>query len=78
MNLSELTGTTGLLLVTILCGSHLGNGLTIRNLRRKQLYIKIIDIVEEPLYNVDVLLSIALEYGLAELLVVVNDNGRIL
>ena len=78
MNLTELTCTAGLLLVAVLGGSDLGDGLAIRNLRLIELDIhaKLID--QTPLHDIDMLLAVALENGLAKLLVVVHDYGWIL
>ena len=53
VDLTELTGTTGLFLVTILCGSNLCDGLTVRNLRSKELYIEFELVVDSPLDIVD-------------------------
>src|SRR5574344_1243415 len=58
MNLSELTCTTGLFLVTTLGGSNLGNGLTIWNLRREELYLNLELILETPFDHVYMLLSL--------------------
>ena len=78
VNLTELTCTAGLLLVAVLGGSHLGNGLAIRNLWLIELYVHAELVDQTPLDDVDMLLAVALENGLAELLVVVYDNGRVL
>ena len=78
MNLTELAGTTGLLLVAILGGSNLGDGLTVRNLRSEELDLETELVVETPLDDIDVLLAVTIEDGLAELLGVLYDNSRIL
>ncbi len=78
MNLTELTCTTGLLLVTILSGSDLCDGLTVRNLRSKEFDVKLELVLHSPLDEVDVLLTLSAENGLTELLGVLNEDGRIL
>ena len=78
MNLAELTGSTGLLLVSVLCSSDLGDGLTIRHLRSKKLYIYTEFVDKTPFYDVDMLLTISFKDGLTKLLVVIHNHGRIL
>ena len=64
--------------MTVLCGSHLGDGLTIRNLRCEEFYIQLVLVVDEPFYDVDVLLAVSAEDGLAEFLGILYYAGRIL
>ena len=64
--------------MTILCGSDLGDGLTVRNLRSKELNFKAELVVQAPLHNIDMLLSVAVENGLAKFLRVLYNDGRIL
>ena len=78
MNLTELAGSTGLLLVTVLCRCNLGNGLTVRHLRCEQLDLKAELVVQTPLHNIDMLLSVTVENGLAKLLGVLYNHGRVL
>ena len=78
MNLSELTCTTGLLLVTILGGSNLGNGLTIWNLRREELYLNLELILETPFDHVYMLLSLTTQNSLFQFLRVFHNDCRVL
>ena len=78
VDLTELAGAAGLLLVTVLCAGHLGDGLAVRNLRSIELDVELELVVQAPLHEVDMLLALAAENGLAELLGVLHDGGRIL
>ena len=78
MHLTELSGTSGLLLVTVLSGCDLCDGLAVRNLRSKELDLKAELVVQTPLHDIDVLLSVTVENCLTELLGVLYHYGRVL
>ena len=78
MNLTELAGAAGLLLVTVLGRGDLGDGLTVRNLRSVKLDVLLELVVDSPLNIVDMLLAHTAEDGLAEFLGVLDRDGRIL
>ena len=66
VHLTELAGAAGLLLVTVLGGSDLGDGLAVRHLRGEELDVELVLDVEQPLDDVDMLLAVAAEDGLTE------------
>ena len=68
MNFTELSCTTGLLLVAVLRGGNLGDGLAVRNLRGVELDVELEFVLESPLHEIDMLLALTAEYGLAEFL----------
>ena len=78
MNLTELTCTAGLFLVTVVCNSNLCNGLSVRDFWSHKINLKFIYVIEFPLENVDVMLSLSAEDGLFQLLRVLYNNCRIL
>ncbi len=78
VDLTELAGAAGLLLVTVLGGGHLGDGLAVRHLRSIELDVLLELVVHSPLDVVDVLLAHTGEDGLAEFLGVLDGDGRIL
>ena len=63
--------------MTVLCGSDLGDGLAVWNLRCEELDIELVLVVEKPLDDVDMLLAVSAEDGLAEFLGVFYDDGRV-
>ena len=67
-NLTELTGSTGLLLVTVSRRSHLRDGLTVRNLRSEHNDLHTELVLQTPLADIDVLLALAAEDSLFEFL----------
>ena len=78
MDLTELTGAAGLLLMTILGGSDLCDSLAVRYLRSEELNLETELVIDSPLDGVDVLLAVSAEDGLTEFLAVFYDDGRIL
>ena len=78
MDLTELAGSTRLLLVAVLGIGDLGNGLAIRHLRSEELDVLLELVGHSPLHEVDSLLALSAEDGLAQLLGILNIDGRIL
>ena len=77
MHFTELACTSGLLLVTVVCDSNLGDGLPVGNLRREHLDLDLVLVLESPSDDIDVLLALSLEDSLLEFLGVFNYDGRV-
>ncbi len=78
MDLTELAGAAGLLLVTVLCGCNLGDGLTVRHLGSVEFDVLLELVVYSPLHIVDVLFAHTGKDGLTEFLGVFHGDGGIL
>ena len=57
VNLSKLTCAARLLLVAVVCNCNLGNGLSVRNLWSKKLYLQLGLVIDNPLENIYMVLS---------------------
>ena len=64
--------------MAVLGGSDLGDGLAVRNFRSEELDLYAIFIDETGLDNVDVLLAVSGEDGLAEFFRIFNHDRRVL
>ena len=78
MDFTELTGAARLLLVTVIGLRGLRDCLTVGNLRRKELGLDLIDVVEVPLQDIKMLFALTVDNDLLEFLGVLNDYSRIL
>ena len=78
MNLTKLTCTTRLLLVTIVGTSHLSDSLTIRNLWLDILDLDLLVVLHTPLQGTQVELTLTMNDNLAQLLRLLNNPCRIL
>ncbi len=77
MHLTELAGAAGLFLVTVHRVGDLGDGLAVRDLRREELDVDLIVVVEVPLEDVDLLLAHAVDDGLLQFAGVLDAEGRV-
>ena len=77
MNLSKLSGTSRLLLMTIVGTGCLGDGLTIRNLGFFKLNLNLLVVLQTPLQGAKVELSLTMNDGLTELFRLLNNPCRI-
>ena len=71
VNLAKLSGTTTLLLVTILGLGFLGNGLTVRHAGLIEDYTQLLVVFQTPLQRTQMELSLTVNDGLAQLLATV-------
>ena len=78
MHLTELTGTAGLLLVTVLGRCNLGDGLAVRHLGSVEFDVLLELVGNSPLHIVDVLLAHTGKDGLTQFLGVFHVDGGIL
>ena len=78
MYLTELTCTTRLLLMTIIGTGHLGDRLTIRNLRLNILNLDLLVVLHTPLQSTQVELTLTMNDDLAQLLRLLNHPCGIL
>ena len=77
VNLTKLSGTTTLFLVTVVCTCHLGNGLTIRYLRFTELHLYLLVVLQTPLQCAQMELTLTMHNGLAQLLGLLNNPCRV-
>ena len=78
VHLTELTGTTGLLLMTIVGTCSLGDRLTIRDLRLEELDRHLIVVLQTPFEGTEVELTLTGNDHLTELFTLLYDPCRIL
>ena len=77
MHFTELTGTTRLLLMTIIGSSALGYGLTIRNLRLVKFHRNLLVVLKTPFKRAQMELSLSMNDSLLQLLALLNNPCRI-
>ncbi len=77
MHLTELAGSSRLLLVTVICRSDLCNGLAVGDARSKHVYLNLVLVLESPLYDVYMMLSLSLEDGLLKFLRIFHYDCRV-
>ena len=77
MNLTELTGTTRLLLVTVVGTCSLSNSLTIWNLRFVEYNLNLFVVLKTPLQSTQVELTLTLHDGLLQFLALFQNPCRI-
>ena len=78
VNLTELTGTTGLFLMTIVGTGGLGDSLTIRNLRLTKLNLNLLVVLQTPLESAEMELAHTTDDGLTKLFAHFDTPCRIL
>ncbi len=77
MNLTELTGTARLLLMTIVGRRHLGDGLAIGDARREVLYVDLVIVIKTPLENIEMMFALTMYNSLFKLLGVFHHYGGV-
>ena len=77
MHLAELTGTAGLLFVTVHSLSGLCDSLTIRDLRSIVLNFDLVELLNHPLHDVEVLLALTGDDELFQFLGLLHLEGRV-
>ena len=78
VDLRELTGTTGLLLVSVAVGDCLGDGFAVSNLWGTDFDFHVVRALQDVDFNVEVKLTHSLENGLAGIVVGFDAERRIL
>ena len=76
--LTKLTGTTRLLLVTVVGTGRLGDGLAVRNTRLLELNHDLLVVLQTPLQRTQVELTLTVDNGLTQLLRLVDHPRGIL
>ena len=78
MNLTELTGTTGLFLMTVIGTGGLGDGFTIRNLGLLKVDHHLIIVLNAPFEGTEMELTLTIEDNLTKLLGLLDNESGIL
>ena len=77
VNLTKLSCTTRLFLVTVVCTRHLGNGLTIWYLGFNKLNRQFLIVLKTPFQSAEVEFSLSVNDGLTQFLALLNHPCRI-